>query len=181
MEELIVWGFAHAPVVMADEAHNGLARCIRTKEMGVRMIRAAHEARGAAAGHGALPWPAPDTPGAITAIPPVPGGYLAQPDMRRLITATLELGWRLWAYEAEPAAGTGQAEMRTMEFANWREHEQAQNLSHLRAAPPQPSRSWSGAVTATSPNPTAAGPRQTDSVQRRHSRSRSDVGGARRP
>lgn len=38
------------------------------------------------------------------AIPRVPGGYLAQPDTRRLIRAALELGWSLWAYEAEPAA-----------------------------------------------------------------------------
>jgi hypothetical protein len=44
VEELIGWGFAHAPVVMANEAHNGLACCIRTREVGVRMIRAAHEA-----------------------------------------------------------------------------------------------------------------------------------------
>jgi hypothetical protein len=27
---------------MANEAHNGPARCIRTREMGVRVIRAAH-------------------------------------------------------------------------------------------------------------------------------------------
>jgi hypothetical protein len=29
---------------MANEAHNGLARCIRTRETGIRMVRAAHEA-----------------------------------------------------------------------------------------------------------------------------------------
>lgn len=106
VEELIGWGFAHAPVVMANEAHNGLARCIRTREVGVRMIRAAHEAGVWRLAMEALPWPAPDTPGPIMAIPPVPGGYLAQPDVRRLISAALELGWSLWAYEAEPAAGT---------------------------------------------------------------------------
>jgi len=44
VEDLVRWGFAHAPVVMANEAHNGLARSVRTREMGVRMIRAAHEA-----------------------------------------------------------------------------------------------------------------------------------------
>ena len=38
VEELIQWGFGHAPVVMANEAHSGLARCIRTREVGVRMI-----------------------------------------------------------------------------------------------------------------------------------------------
>jgi hypothetical protein len=37
-------GFAQAPVVMANEAHSGLARCVRTREVGVRMIGAAHQA-----------------------------------------------------------------------------------------------------------------------------------------
>jgi len=44
VEDLVRWGFAHAPVVMANEAHSGLARCVRTREVGVRMIQAAHEA-----------------------------------------------------------------------------------------------------------------------------------------
>ena len=43
VEDLIRWGFEHAPVVMANEAHSGLARCVRTREMGMGMIRAAHE------------------------------------------------------------------------------------------------------------------------------------------
>ena len=127
VEDLVRWGFAHAPVVMANEAHNGLARCIRTREVGVRMIRAAHEAGVRRLAMEALPWPARDTPGPITAIPPRRGGYLAQPDMRRLITTALELGWSLWAYEAvfETAARTDQAEMLSMEFTNWRDREQA--------------------------------------------------------
>jgi len=33
VEDLVRWGFAHAPVVMANEAHNGLARCVRTREV----------------------------------------------------------------------------------------------------------------------------------------------------
>ena len=41
VEDLVRWGFEHAPVVMANEAHNGLARCIRTREVGIRMIQAA--------------------------------------------------------------------------------------------------------------------------------------------
>jgi hypothetical protein len=44
VEELTRWGFAHAPVVMANEAHDGLARCVRTRDIGVRMIEAAHQA-----------------------------------------------------------------------------------------------------------------------------------------
>jgi hypothetical protein len=43
VEDLVRWAFAHAPVVMANEAHSGLARCVRTREVGVRMIQAAHE------------------------------------------------------------------------------------------------------------------------------------------
>ena len=44
VEDLVRSGFAHAPVVMANEAHSGRARCVRTREAGVRMIQAAHEA-----------------------------------------------------------------------------------------------------------------------------------------
>ena len=147
VEELVGWGFAHAPVVMANEAHNGLARCIRTREMGVRMIRAAHEAGVRRLAMEALPWPAQDTPGPILAIPPAQGGYLAQPDMRRLITAALELGWSLWAYEAvfEAAARTDPAEMLSMEVTNWRDREQARNLCRVRAAAPaEPLLVWCG-------------------------------------
>ena len=147
VEELIGWGFAHSPVVMANEAHNGLARCIRTREMGVRMIRAAHEGGVRRLAMEALPWPAPGTAGPILAIPPAQGGYLAQPDMRRLITAALELGWSLWAYEAvfEAADGADPAEMLSMEFTNWRDREQAQNLCRVQAAAPaEPLLVWCG-------------------------------------
>jgi hypothetical protein len=144
VEELIQWGFAHAPVVMANEAHSGLARCIRTREVGVRMIRAAHEAGVRRLAMEVLPWPAKDTPGPIRAIPPEAGGYLAQPDMRRLITTALELGWSLWAYEAVIEI-TDQAELFSMEFTNWREREQAGHLCELlTAAPAEPLLVWCG-------------------------------------
>ena len=100
VEELVQWGFAHAPVVMANEAHDGLARCIRTRDVGIRMIRAAHEAGVRRLAMEALSWPAEGIAGPIRAIPTADGGYLAQPDMRRLIATALELGWSLWAYEA---------------------------------------------------------------------------------
>ena len=63
VEELIGWGFAHAQVVMANEAHNGLKRCIRTREVGIRMIRAAHEAGVRRLAMEALPWPDDGSPG----------------------------------------------------------------------------------------------------------------------
>ena len=100
VEELIGWGFAHAQVVMANEAHNGPKRCIRTREVGIRMIRAAHEAGVRRLAMEALPWPEDGSPGPIRSVPSGWGGYLAQPDMGRLITVALELGWSLWAYEA---------------------------------------------------------------------------------
>jgi hypothetical protein len=37
-------GIRPAPVVMANEAHSGLARCIRTRNIGVGMIGSAHQA-----------------------------------------------------------------------------------------------------------------------------------------
>ena len=147
VEDLIRWGFGQSPVVMANEAHSGLTRCVRTREMGVRMIRAAHEAGVRRLAMEALPWPAKDTPGPIRAIPPADGGYLAQPDMRRLIATALDLGWSLWAYEAviEITADTDQAELLTMEFTNWRESEQAGHLCQLvAAAPAEPLLVWCG-------------------------------------
>ena len=147
VEELVQWGFAHAPVVMANEAHSGLARCVRTREVGVRMIRAAHEAGVRRLAMEALPWPAGDVAGPILEIPPASGGYLGQPDMRRLIAAALELGWSLWAYEAvkDMTADTDPATFLTMEFTNWREREQAANLGRLTAADPaEPLLVWCG-------------------------------------
>jgi hypothetical protein len=147
VEDLIQWGFGHAPVVMANEAHDGLARSVRTREVGVRMIRAAHEAGVRRLAMEALHWPAEGTQGPIRDVPSVPGGYLAQPEMRRLIGAALDLGWTLWAYEAvfEITADTDQDRFRTMEFTNWREREQARNLCQLRAAAPaEPLLVWCG-------------------------------------
>jgi hypothetical protein len=83
VEELTRWGFAHARVVMANEAHDGLGRCVRTREVGIRMIRAAHEAGVRRLAMEALPWTAEGDPGPIRVIPPGQAGYLAQPEMRR--------------------------------------------------------------------------------------------------
>lgn len=120
IEELMGWGFAHAQVVMANEAHNGLKRCIRTREVGIRMIGAAHEAGVRRLAMEALPWPDDGSPGPIWNLPSGWGGYLAQPDMRRLITVALDLGWSLWAYEAvmDATAHTDPAELLTLEFSN---------------------------------------------------------------
>jgi len=146
VEDLTRWGFARAQVVMANEAHDGLARCVRTREVGIRMIQAAHQAGVRRLAMEALPWPADGPPGPILAIPPQQGGYLAQPEMRRLVGTALELGWSLWAYEAaEPGPGRGPAEMLTMEYTNWRDREQARHLARVvAAAPGEPLLVWTG-------------------------------------
>lgn len=41
VEELTQRGFTHAPVLMANEAHSGMRRCVRTRVVGARMARAA--------------------------------------------------------------------------------------------------------------------------------------------
>lgn len=147
VEELAQWGFAQAPVVMVNEAHNGLARCIRTRDIGIRIIHAVHEAGVRRLAMEALPWPAAGSPGPIRAIPPRWGGYLAQPDMRRLITAALELGWSLWAYEAadDMIGEKDPAELLSLEYSNWRDREQARNLCRVLAAcPGEPLLVWAG-------------------------------------
>ena len=147
VEELTRFGFGQAQVVMANEAHNRLERCIRTRDVGVRMIRAAHEAGVRRLAMEALPWPDNGSPGPIRTMPAGYGGYLAQPDMRRLITTALDLGWSLWAYEAEieVAADADPAELLTLEFSNRRDYEQARNLCQVLAtAPAEPLLVWTG-------------------------------------
>ena len=80
-------------------------------------------------------------------MPPGREGYLTQPDMQRLIGAALDLGWTLWAYEAvfDVTPDTDQEHLRSMEFTNWREREQAANLGRLlNAAPGEPLLVWCG-------------------------------------
>jgi hypothetical protein len=144
VEDVIAWGFTQAPVVMANEAHDGLTRCVRTREVGVRMIRAAHEAGVRRLAMEALPWTAPGVQGPAHAIPATDRGYLGQPDMRRLIQTAVDLGWSLWAYEAD-LLDAGAPARGTMEHTNWREREQARNLCQVVAAgPAEPLLVWCG-------------------------------------
>ena len=68
VEDLTRYAFTQARVVMANEAHNGLARCVRTREVGIRMIRAAHEAGVRRLAMEALPLPADGTLGPIPTV-----------------------------------------------------------------------------------------------------------------
>jgi hypothetical protein len=156
VEDIVRWGFRQVPVVMANEFHSGLARCVRTRVIGARMIRAAHEAGVRRLAMEALGWPERDVPGPITTLPY--GGYLAQPEMRAMIGTALDLGWTLWTYEAQfdVTPDTDLAWLRSMEFTNWREREQAANLGRLMdSAPGEPMLVWCGNSHASKHEPSS--------------------------
>jgi hypothetical protein len=135
-QELVQEGFRRGRVVMLNEAHDGLNRCVRTRRVGRQILPGAH-AMGAR--HLAMEALRPGDAEAANATrrpPDATGGYLAQPDMGELIQAALELGWTLWRYEADfdhaPAALVEQGLM-SQAFTNWREAEQARNLAAVLA------------------------------------------------
>jgi hypothetical protein len=164
-QELVQEGFRRSRVVMLNEAHNGLARCVRTRQLGRQLLPSAH-AMGAR--HLAMEALTPDDGEAANTTrrpPDAADGYLAQPDMRALIQAALALGWTLWAYEADighaPAA-LGDQGLGSQVFTNWREAEQARNLAAVLAGLPASDRLlvWCGnshASKAASPDWTPMG------------------------
>ena len=44
VEQLVDTGFAGSRVVLMNEAHNGWLRCVRTREIGRRVLAVAHAA-----------------------------------------------------------------------------------------------------------------------------------------
>ena len=165
-QELVQEGFRRGRVVMLNEAHDGLTRCIRTRRVGRQILPSAH-AMGAR--HLAMEALTPEDAEAAntTRRPPDDAdGYLAQPDMRELLQAALEFGWTLWAYEADidhgPAALVDQG-LGSQAFTNWRDAEQAGNLAAVLAGLPASDRLlvWCGnshASKAASPDWTPDGP-----------------------
>ena len=103
---------------MVNEAHSGMKRCVRTREIGRRLLPAAH-----AAGVRHL------------AMEALYGPYLAQPDMQALIDAAEKLGFRLIPYEVTQ-----------LMTSNEREEGQARNLAAaLAQLPPEtPILVWCG-------------------------------------
>jgi hypothetical protein len=116
------------------------------------MIQAAHKAGVRRLAMEALSHQTGGLQGPILTVPTDTEGYLAQPEMRRLIGTALDLGWTLWAYEAviEITPDTDREHQRSMEHINWREREQAANLGRLLdAAPGEPLLVWCGNGHAT--------------------------------
>jgi hypothetical protein len=117
-EELLAIGFSRSRVVMMNEAHNGLKRCVRTREIGRRLLPAAHAAGVRHMAMEALPQGVDPRPNWTRALSQFEGGYVAQTEMRRLIEDAEELGWTLLPYETR----------RYPIEPNDREEEQARNL-----------------------------------------------------
>jgi hypothetical protein len=135
-QEPVQEGFRRSRVVMLNEAHNGLTRCVRTRRVGRQVLPSAHAMGARHLAMEALQPGDAETANASRRPPEAAGGYLAQPDMRDLIQAALALGWTLWRYEADidhaPAALVEQGLM-SQAFTNWREVEQAHNLAGVLA------------------------------------------------
>ncbi|HZY08455.1 MAG TPA: hypothetical protein VFE69_11945, partial [Ilumatobacteraceae bacterium] len=76
---------------MMNEAHNGMARCPRTRRVGSEVLPAAHAA---GCRHLAMEAIYNEDAGPIFLTgPPQEVGYLAQPEMRELVDGALNLGW----------------------------------------------------------------------------------------
>jgi len=125
-EELLAIGFSRSRVVMMNEAHHGMKRCVRTREIGLRLLPVAHAAGVRHLAMEALPQGFDARPSWTRALPRGEGGYVAQPEMRRLVERAEELGWTLLPYETR----------RHPIERNDREEDQARNLVDALATLP---------------------------------------------
>lgn len=137
-EELLEIGLGRSRVVMVNEAHDGLKRCIRTRQIGQRLLPIAHQAGVRHLAMEALSSFFVEEANRTRNLPDVGigMGYLHQPDMRALIQTALDLGWTLIPYELNVQSYLAE-ELLSVEFTNAREHEQAKNL--IRALKDLPS------------------------------------------
>jgi hypothetical protein len=124
---------------MMNEAHEGLRRCVRTRQIGIRVLPAAWES-----GARVLAVEALGPPGG----PPASDGKLEQPEMRELLETARKLGFRVAGYDIDP--GAIPTKLRTQRknpvFTNWRDGQQAGNLANLLAELPEGDRMlvWCG-------------------------------------
>lgn len=150
-EELLEIGLGRSLVVMVNEAHHGLLRCVRTRLIGRRLLPTAHRC-----GVRHLAMEALWDRGLVARanrdrrLPGCGDGYLAQPEMRAFVQDALDLGWTLVAYEAAMDAAPN-SDLMSDEVTSWREREQAANLA--AALPSGPLLVWcgNGHLTKVSP------------------------------
>lgn len=149
-EEIVEVAFQRSSVVMMNEAHSGLQRCIRTREIGQRILPVAHQAGVRHLAMEALNPAFAEQGNQSRVVPDYEQGYLSQLEMRSFIQAVLDLGWTLVPYEFDRFKWLSekhgidlstadeterfrrwqefQPELTTLEFTNWRETQQALNL-----------------------------------------------------
>jgi hypothetical protein len=157
-EEIVEIAFRRSYVVMMNEAHSGLERCIRTRQIGKRILPVAHQAGVRHLAMEAL-FPAfAEHSNRTRRLLDGDFGYLSQPEMKEFIQTALNLGWTLISYEADSFMWISerhgidftkveeaerirglqefQSEFRTQEFTNWREEQQALNIIRARQSLP---------------------------------------------
>ncbi|HJR81846.1 MAG TPA: hypothetical protein VJ821_17370 [Anaerolineales bacterium] len=149
-EEIVEIAFQHSPIVMMNEAHSGMNRCIRTREIGQRILPVAHQAGVRHLAMEALFPHFAEQSNTTRHLMNGDFGYLSQPEMKIFIQTALDLGWTLVPYEADSFQWLSvkhgidfsnsdalhkkhryqefQSEFTTLEFTNWREEQQALNL-----------------------------------------------------
>lgn len=168
-EEIVEIGFRRSRVVMMNEAHDGLKRCIRTRQIGRRILPAAHQAGVRHLAMEALDPAFAERANRERTVPDMQAGYLSQPEMRSLIQAALELGWTLVPYEADHVgwlkARYGadyldtkniqdfssqfrpyRADLLSQEYTDWREEQQSLNIIEVLQTLPVDTKFlvWSG-------------------------------------
>lgn len=132
-EALVLYGFKQSRVVMINEAHAYPRRCVRTRKVGIRAVRAAHD-RGVRhlAMEALYPHAVAERSNRSRKAPDSAEGFLAQPEMRTLIQSALDLGWSLIPYEAS----LHELPTDQMQRIELREQRQAENLwSEIRKLP----------------------------------------------
>ena len=149
-EEIVEIGFQRASVVMMNEAHDGLKRCIRTRQIGQRILPVAHQAGVRHLAMEALFPLFAEQANRTRRIMEGDFGYLSQPEMKEFIQTALDFGGTLIHYEADNFKWISerhgidlsnsdgdekyrryqefQSEFTTLEFTNWREEQQALNI-----------------------------------------------------
>ena len=150
-EEIVEIAFQASSVVMMNEAHADMKRCIRTRQIGQRILPVAHQAGVRHLAMEALFLAFTEQCNQTRIAPAKNGGYLSQSEMREFIQSALDLGWTLISYEANPFKwlsvqygidfpNTGctaeslntlhqyQTDLISMEYTNWREEQRALNL-----------------------------------------------------
>jgi hypothetical protein len=133
--ELLEHGFGRSRLVLINEAHSGLARCVRTREVGRALLPVAHALGVRHLAMEAL-WDrgVTERTNATRVLEGALDGYLGQPEMRALVATALELGWTLHGYEADNEVARRRTGPETRADVNWRENQQARNLAAVITA-----------------------------------------------